>query len=206
MITKIKNQWQQYLVANKHDKIFWRACWALPFNGINAVGNLLVAGWQHSPWMLVLSACYLIITFARGWAIQQWWRNHPINTYKGGLFLLTLGAIYSIFAAIMLSHGYTRPFTPIAAYFVAIMAFTKLFTAISGLFRARRLHTLDLTLLKAYALADGTLAIVITHYALLHLYHPQAASIYAGAFGLVLALIYLIGGAIVVLYSRQKQK
>jgi hypothetical protein len=104
MINQIQDQWRHYRVADKHDRIFWRACWALPVSGLNAVGNLIVAGWQHSPWMLVLSSCYLLITFSRGWAINQWWHNRPINTYKGGLFLLTLGAIYSIFAAIMLSH------------------------------------------------------------------------------------------------------
>ena len=104
----------------------------------------------------------------------------------------------------MYAHGYNQQFNLNAALIVAMIGFTKLISAIVGLVRSRNLLSPLITLLKAYSVADGMTAIVLTQYALLTYQHSPQASSATGVFGMVISAGVVLVGLWITIFAAHR--
>jgi Ca2+/Na+ antiporter len=207
-----KRAWQQYMNAERIERIFIRNGLVWPFSLVYVVFNFTIAAWYRASWMLLLSTYYVVLLLARRYVLRYFHREQQsapsegqadaVLVYRGAGLLIGLGVTFAGFCAIMFKNGYHRRFDQPLAILIATMCTIKLTTAIVGLVRARKDHSSILGLLKAFGFADGLLAIVTTQYALLTVDKVKYAARITGAFGLVLANALILLGVVLIVFQR----
>ena len=207
-----KRAWQQYMNAERIERIFIRngVVWLVSL--VYVVFNFAIAAWYRASWMLLLSTYYLVLLLARTYILRYFHRDRRLAqvsqradaalVYRGAGLLIGLGVTFAGLCAIMFRNGYHRRFDQPLAILIATMCAIKLTTAIVGLVRARKDHSSILGLLKAFSFADGLVAIVTTQYALLTVDKVKYAARITGAFGLVLANALILLGVALIVFQR----
>ncbi|MFT8384238.1 MAG: hypothetical protein ABF639_10110 [Lacticaseibacillus paracasei] len=122
----------------------------------------------------------------------------------GGIGYCTIGVTFGIFCYVMYRHGYNQQFNLNAVLVIALIGFTKLTSAVVGLVRSRHLLSPLITLLKAYSVADGVTALVLTQYALLTYEHSTDVSTTTGLFGMVISVIVVLVGLWITFFAARR--
>lgn len=124
---------------------------------------------------------------------------------QGGLVFSLLGLVFALFSLFMYLHGYHQYFAKWIAISIATIGFVKLISAIVGLIRSRKHHSPLITLLKAFSLADGMVAIILTQYALLAMQKSANVNQSAGLFGFFVGVLLICMGLWFVLTSKRNR-
>ncbi|WP_054699343.1 hypothetical protein [Secundilactobacillus odoratitofui] len=77
---------------------------------------------------------------------------------------------------------------------IATIGFVKFISAVVGLIRTRHIDNAWVRLLKAFNVANGAVAIVLTQYALLEMQRSASASSSTGLFGMAVGCILMLVG------------
>jgi hypothetical protein len=192
---------------HRRDRVALYAAVSLPIGLVMALTKLVMGLLFLSSWLLIFGTYYVVLVVFKLIAL---WRYHRIRVKEapvaqkiqaeqafltlGGIGYCLIGITFGSFCYVMYAHSYDQQFNLNAALIVAMIGFTKLISAIVGLVRSRHLLSPLITLLKAYSVADGMTAIVLTQYALLTYQHSPQANRATGLFGMAISVIVVIVG------------
>ncbi|WP_054750955.1 hypothetical protein [Lacticaseibacillus thailandensis] len=162
-------------VEHRRDRIALYAALSVPVGILMAVTKLVMGIVFFSSWLLIFGLYYAILLSVKVLSLIRYRKirmsNNPTSAkiraeqaflVLGGLGYSLIGLVFGVFCFVMYHHGYDQKFNLNAALVIALIGFTKLISAIVGLVRSRHLLSPLITLLKAYSVADGMTAIVLT--------------------------------------------
>lgn len=207
-------------VANKNDRALVFSASSTPFSFLMALSKLIIGGLYMSLWMVGFGIYYLVLVFSKTWLYYRYTlirvgktttSEKRLGVYHeiviGGLLLSLVGLSFAGFSGLMLFHGYQERFSNNLTYMIAFMGFIKMGTSATSLVRARKLHNPLIQLIKAFNVANATVAIVLTQFAILSMEHSPVANFSTGLFGLVIGGLIAIGGLwITFKYERRAVK
>jgi hypothetical protein len=204
-------------IDHRRDRVALYAALSVPVGLLMAVAKLVMGVLFFSNWLLIFGTYYLILLIFKIVTLRQYQRirvkQAPVNTKiraeqafltLGGIGYCLIGLSFGIFCFVMFAHGYNQQFNLNAALIVAMLGFFKLTSAIIGLVRSRHLLSPLITLLKAYSVADGMTAIVLTQYALLTYQHSAQATTATGLFGMAVSLLIVIVGIWITVFAAHR--
>lgn len=190
---------------HRRDRVALYAALSVPIGLILAATKLIMGIVFLSSWLLIFGTYYTILLAVKVLALWHYRQirmsDSPISTKiraeqafltLGGLGYMLIGIVFGVFCYVMYQQGYNQKFNLNAALVVAMIGFFKLITAIVGLVRSRHLLSPLITLLKAYSVADGMTAIVLTQYALLTYQHSPQATTATGLFGMSISAVIVL--------------
>lgn len=204
-------------VDHRRDRVALYAALSIPIGLIMAMAKLVMGLMFFSSWLLIFGTYYAVLLVFK---IIILWRyqhirvqNAPVNAKihaeqafltLGGIGYCLIGITFGSFCYVMYAHGYDQKFNLNAALIVAMIGFTKLISAIVGLVRSRHLLSPLITLLKAYSVADGMTAIVLTQYALLTYQKSPQASTATGLFGIAISVVVVLVGLWITIFAAHR--
>jgi hypothetical protein len=204
-------------IDHRRDRVALYAALSVPIGLLMAVAKLVMGVLFFSNWLLIFGTYYLILLIFKIVTLRQYQRirvkQAPVNTKiraeqafltLGGIGYCLIGLSFGIFCFVMYAHGYNQQFNLNAALIVAMLGFFKLTSAIIGLVRSRHLLSPLITLLKAYSVADGITAIVLTQYALLTYQHSVQATTATGLFGMAVSLLIVLVGIWITVFAAHR--
>lgn len=202
---------------HRRDRIALYAALSVPISLLMAATKLLLGMVFLSSWLLIFGVYYTVLLAVKVLAL---WRYHRIRVSDspvmakiqaeqafltlGGLGYCLIGVTFGIFCYVMYRHGYSQQFNLNAALVIAMIGFTKLTAAIIGLVRSRHLLSPLITLLKAYSVADGMTAMVLTQYTLLTYQHSASVSTTTGLFGMAISVAVILVGLWITLFATHR--
>ncbi|WP_225047684.1 hypothetical protein [Lacticaseibacillus kribbianus] len=203
----IKRLHLPFQLDHRRDRIAMYAALGIPVGLIMALTKLVMGLLFTSSWLLIFGTYYVVLLAVKSTTLWRYRRirvkDAPIKAKihaeqafltLGGIGYCLIGITFGSFCYVMYAHGYDQRFNLNAALIVAMIGFTKLTSATVGLVRSRHLLSPLITLLKAYSVADGMTAIVLTQYALLTYQHSPQANAATGLFGMAISVVVVIVG------------
>lgn len=213
----IKRLHLPFQLNHRRDRIAMYAALSIPLGLIMALTKLAMGLMFFSSWLLIFGIYYIVLIVFKIitlWRYQRIRVNdastnskiHAEQTFLtlGGIGYCLIGITFGSFCYVMYAHGYSQQFNLNAALIVAMIGFTKLISAIVGLVRSRNLLSPLITLLKAYSVADGMTAIVLTQYALLTYQHSPQASSATGVFGMAISAVVVLVGLWITIFAAHR--
>ncbi|WP_156301663.1 hypothetical protein [Secundilactobacillus similis] len=160
-----------------------------------------------SAWLLLFGGYYLVLVLAKAFLLQRysWERLERISAIQlqrhlllgqrigGGSYVL-LGAVFTGICGWLYRSGVDVHYSKNVTLVIATIGFVKFISAVVGLIRARHLDNAWVRLLKAFNVANGSVAIVLTQYALLEMQRSAAATSSTGLFGMGVGVVLMVVG------------
>jgi hypothetical protein len=215
LLSVLGNTRYHQLVAQDTDRIVLTGVVGVPISLLLAIIKLVMSAIYLSTWLLGFGLYYLVMVLAKAWLAYRYTKIRLITDSTqqrtaaerqelglGGLLFSLVGLIFSAFCYQMYHQGFNQHFSDNATYLIALIGFIKLISAVVGLVRTRRHKSTLISLLKAFGLADGCVALVLTQYAILTMQHSTSANSATGLFGLGIGLVILLVGLWFVFKSR----
>lgn len=216
LLSVLGNTRYHQLVAQDTDRIVLTGVVGVPISLLLAIIKLVMSAIYLSTWLLGFGLYYLVMVLAKAWLAYRYTKIRLITDSTqqrtaaerqelglGGLLFSLVGLIFSVFCYQMYHQGFNQHFSDNATYLIALIGFIKLISAVVGLVRTRRHKSTLISLLKAFGLADGCVALVLTQYAILTMRHSTSANSATGLFGLGIGLVILLVGLWFIFKSRQ---
>lgn len=180
-------------------------------NALMGVGKLVLGVILFSPWLIVSSVYYIVLSLARGQALRSFDRNRTItdkakqynNEFeiykKGGVLICFLAAAY---AAVCLRMYFVEDpiiYKGSIVLIIALIAFIKVGVAIFGMIKTRGLNSPIISVVKKLNFIDAIVAIVITQCAILTMQGSEHAVSSSVAFGLGCSLLFFSLGVVMII-------
>lgn len=192
---------------NPIDRMALLSAVSLPFGLLVALVKLVLGIALGSAWLLLFGGYYLVLVLAKAFLLQRysWERLERISAAQlqrhlllgqrvgGGSYVL-LGAVFTGICGWLYRSGVDVHYSKNVTLVIATIGFVKFISAVVGLIRARHLDNAWVRLLKAFNVANGSVAIVLTQYALLEMQRSAAASSSTGLFGMGVGVVLMVVG------------
>lgn len=174
-------------MGNFQDRTITTATASFVINAVSGVGQLAMGIYLLSPWFMANAMYYLLLCSARGHALQRYQKaklivateeryDFEFSVYKrSGILLCLSGIAYLLVCLRMYFAGDATVYSGYTVYLVALIAFSKLGTAIHGTIVTRHLKDPIVSTLKILNFTDAFVSIVVTQCTLLTMEHTENA-------------------------------
>lgn len=192
---------------NTIDRMALFSAVSLPFGLLVALVKLVLGVAFGSAWLLLFGGYYLVLVLAKAFLLQRYSleRLERLSTLQlkrhlllgqriGGISYFLLSAVFTGICAWLYRSGVDVHYTKSVTLLIATIGFVKFISAVVGLIRARHIDNAWVRLLKAFNVANGAVAIVLTQYALLEMQRSASASSSTGLFGMAVGCILMLVG------------
>jgi len=208
----VRSQWQRRTLT--------LGIWSLA-SGVLLGGVQLVLGiFTPSGWLVINAIYHLVLAAGRGYALRELVAvgrlDDPLAASrrgmdafrKSGVFLACVGLAYLVVCVWMLLLGDGPRFlgAEMIVYAQVGIAFVRIGTAIANVIGIRGDHRPIASALKALALADACVAIVVSQCSLLTLEASPSAVTSSALFGGGFSLAFIVSGVLMLREGRDVQR
>jgi hypothetical protein len=188
---------------------------SVSINALFGVGKLILGIYLLSGWFITNAIYYLILSSARGQALQKYTVANQIEQSverfqmeyavfkQSGVFLCLLGVSYLLISVRMYLSEDAIVYGGTIVFLIATVAFTKLGIAIYGIAANRRQKGPIVYTLKMFSLTDAMVSIVITQYTLLTMQQSPLALKSSSLFGMGCSLIFIFIGVYMIHHKKK---
>lgn len=194
------------MISDSRDRTAAAALVSLGVNALTGAGKLVLGLYLLSPWFITNAVYYLVLGAARGLTLRRYAqvrtvadpeKRHGLELavyQKSGFFLCLLGLSYMAVCLRMLMAGDVAVFGGNIVFLIALVAFSKLATAIHGNVVNRHLKSPVVSALKIINFTDAVVSIVVTQYTLLVMTGSAHAISSSAWFGMGCSLLFILTG------------
>lgn len=211
----MKEMLHRYM-GNYQDRTITTTMASFIINAMSGIGQLAMGIYFLSLWFIANAIYYLLLCFARGHALQRYKKAKLIKDAKeryhfefsifkrSGIFICLSGIAYSLVCLRTYFAEDAVVYSGYTVYLVALIAFSKLGTAIHGTFVTRHLQNPIVSTLKIINFTDAFVSIVVTQCTLLMMQKTDNAMEYSAIFGMIVSGMIILRG-ILMLAKKKKE-
>lgn len=202
-------------MGNYQDRTITTTTASFVINTVSGIGQLTIGIYLLSPWFIANAIYYLLLCSARGHALQRYQKaklisdaeeryHFEFSIYKrSGVFICLSGISYLLVCLRMYFVGDAVVYSGYTVYLVALIAFSKLGTAIHGTIVTRHLQNPIVSTLKIINFTDAFVSIIVTQYTLLTMKQTENAMGYSAIGGMIVSGMIILQG-ILMLVKKEK--
>ncbi|HML37206.1 MAG TPA: hypothetical protein PKA19_07290 [Bacillota bacterium] len=202
-------------MGNYQDRTIATTTASFVINAVSGTGQLALGIYLLSPWFMANAMYYLLLCSARGHALQRYRKakliantekryDFEFSVYKhSGILICLSGIAYLLVCLRMHFAGDATVYSGYTVYLVALIAFSKLGTAIHGTIVTRHLKAPIVSTLKVLNFTDACVSIVVTQCTLLTMEHTENAIGYSSIAGMIASGIFILQGIIMLIKKKK---